>query len=68
MIAYFFAGAGRIMAHMLKGTMSERASRSGWLRASLFTSKIMVAASSGLYAFHWGMAEQLGFHRSKPPS
>ena len=43
------AGAGRrIMAQGLKSGMMARAARSGALRTSLLTSKIIVAASSGV--------------------
>ena len=46
---HFAAGAGRrIMAQGLKSGMMARAARSGALRTSLLTSKIIVAASSGV--------------------
>ena len=46
---FFWAGAGRIIIRQgLKSGMMARASRSGALRTSLFTSKTIVGASSGV--------------------
>ena len=45
---YFFAEAGRDIRQGLKLTRCSSAARSGALRTSLFTSKIMVGASSGV--------------------
>ena len=48
-VYYSAFGAGRrIMAQGLKSGMMARAARSGALRTSLLTSKIIVAASSGV--------------------